>query len=78
MKSFINKIKTVNNALEEIYLVTMNVKSLYTEIPNLEAIATAKKALVKEPDKTVATEVIVTFLALILTLNNVVFNGNTF
>ena len=52
--------------------VTMDVKSLYASIPNREGIASVKK---KYPKKTIPTKIIKTFLALILTLNNFIFNS---
>ena len=78
IKPFLNKIKTINIVLEETYLVTMDVKSLYFRIFNLKGIAAAKKALSKESNKTVPTKFITTFLTLILTLNNFVFNCKQF
>ena len=48
----------------------MNVRSLYTSIPNSEGIAATKKRYDSYIHKIIAT-----FLALILTLNNFVFNS---
>ena len=53
----------------------MDVRSLYTNIPNDEGVNAVKEALDKEPNKTVKTSVITAFLYLILTLNNFIFNG---
>ena len=50
-------------------------KSLYTNIPNNEGIKAVGEACDNHPHKTVATKVIITFLSLILTLNNFVFNS---
>ena len=50
------------------YLVTMDAKSLYTNIPNSEGIAAAN-AYDNYPKNSVATKVITIFPALILTLN---------
>ena len=50
-------------------------KSLYTNIPNNEGIKAVREAYDNHPNKTVATKVIITFLSLILTLNNFVFNS---
>ena len=44
--------ETGNNIPEETYLATIDVKSLYIYIPNLEGIAEAKRALDKTSDKT--------------------------
>ena len=48
----------------------MDAKALYTNIPNSEAIAAAKRKHDNYTKKTVAAKVITKFLALILTLNN--------
>ena len=50
--------------------------SLYTSIPNKESIAATKKRYDSYIQKTLPTKIITTFLALILTLNNFVFNSN--
>ena len=52
----------------------MDVKSLNTNIPNSEGIATVINAYDNYSKKSIATKVIITFLALILTLNNFIFN----
>ena len=49
--------------------------SLYTSIPNKESIAATKKRYDSYIQKTLPTKIITTFLALILTLNNFVFNS---
>ena len=53
----------------------MDVKSLYTSIPNNKGIASVKKKHDHFPNKTIPTKIITTFLALILTLNNFIFNS---
>ena len=53
----------------------MNVRSLYTSIPNNEGIATIKKRYNSYIHKTIPIKIIITFPALILTLNNFVFNS---
>ena len=57
------------------FLVTMDVKSLYTSIPNNEGSASVKKKYDHYSNKTIPTKIITTFLALILTLNNFIFNS---
>ena len=71
---FINKINSTGNIPPTSYLVTMDVKPLYTNVPNSEGIAAVKNAYCNYPKKSIATKVITTFLALILTLNNFIFN----
>ena len=52
----------------------MEVKSLYTSTANHEGIAAVKKRYDKRTNKTVPLKII-TFLALILTFNNFIFNS---
>ena len=68
----LDAISIANNA----YLVSLDAKLLYTSIPNAEGIKAVKESFNKHTSKNVATEVITTFLALILTLDNFVFNCN--
>ena len=56
-------------------LVTIDVKLLYTSVPNNEGIASMKKKYDHYPKKTIPTKIITTFLAIILTLNNFIFNS---
>ena len=56
-------------------LVTLVVKSLYTNIPYHVGIKTVKSALNFVSQKPIAMEVVIRLLFLILTLNNLVFNG---
>ena len=74
INDFLNKMKDINKVPEETYLVTMDVECCYTNITNSESIAATKKALDKRTIKTVATKVITTVLALLLALNNFIFN----
>ena len=46
---FINKINEVENITEETFLVSLDVKFLYTNIPNHEGIQAAKEALELSP-----------------------------
>ena len=50
-------------------------KSLYTNIPNNDGIKAVREAYDNHTEKTVAAKVIITFLSLIVTLNNFVFNS---
>ena len=57
-------------------LVPMDVKSLYTSIPNNEGIVSVKKKYDHCPKKSIPTKIITIFLALILTPNNTfIFNS---
>ena len=71
---FINKINNFAVPPNSL-LVTMDVQSLYTSIPKNEGIASVKKKYDHYPNKTILTKIITTFLALILTLNNFIFNS---
>ncbi len=71
----IKKISAISNDIrEEDILVTMDVRSLYTNIPNEEGIQAVRDTLNTSPSR-LPTRVITTFLTLILTLNNFIFNG---
>ena len=72
---FLRKLDKVKNIPNECLLVTLDVKSLYTNIPNNEGIKAVREAYGNRRKKTVATKVIIRFLSLILTLNNFVFNA---
>ena len=50
-------------------------RSLYTNIPNNEGIKSVREGHDNHPNKTLATEVVITFLHLILILNNFAFNS---
>ena len=71
----IKKISAIGNDIQEDdILVTMDVRSLYTNIPNEEGIQAVRETLNASPSR-LPTRVITTFLTLILTLNNFIFNG---
>ena len=72
---FINRISETIDINKDTILVTLDVKSLYTNISNHEGIEAVKSALNSVSQKPIATKVIIKFLFLILTLNNFVFNG---
>ena len=58
------------------FLVTLDVRSLYTNIPNEEGISTIRNLLQRHQSR--LTTVITAFLFLILTLNNFIFNGKNY
>ena len=68
---FINAVKSVS---KNSYLVTMDMRSLYTNIPNTEGISAVKRGFDKYSKKTTSAKVITTFLALIFPLNNFIFD----
>ena len=71
---FLRKLDTTKSVPDNAYLVPLDVKFLYTSISNAEGIKTVKESFDKHTSKNVATKVITTCLALILSLNNFVFN----
>ena len=73
---FLNKLEKIPEIPDEAILVTMDVRSLYTNVPNDEGVEAVKSYLRKRnrPGDGVLAKIISTFLTLILTLNNFVFN----
>ena len=65
----------MEDALKDSILVTLDVKSLCSNIPNHEGIEALKETLNNQAKKPIATPVIIKLLHLILILNNFVFNG---
>ena len=72
--NFINKINAVKSFPKNNYLVKMDVRSLYINILNAEGISAVKRTFDNYTKKTTTTKVITRFLALILILNNFVFD----
>ena len=74
INDFVNKIYSFK-VPENSVLVTMDVKDFFTHIPNNEGITAVKRKHDNYTKKTIATKIITTLLALILTLNNFIFNS---
>ena len=74
VKDFLKKLEKVKDISQESLLVTLDVKSLYTNIPNNEGIKAVKRSYEKCKEKTVSAKVIIALFSLILTLNNFAFN----
>ena len=74
---FVRKINGIGKVPEGSILVTMDVRALYTNIPNEEGIRSVKSVLNKN-GKTSLAEVLAKFLQLILTCNNFVFNNENY
>ena len=68
---FIWKINSMEKNPDNSTLVTMDVRSLYTNIPNKEGVEALETTL---KIKKVGTRINSTFLQLVLTLNNLIFN----
>ena len=78
---FLRKLQSLPDKLpENTLLVTMDVRSLYTNIPNDEGIAAVKSYLEArgQAGDRELSQVISTFLTLILTLNNFQFNDDNY
>ena len=78
---FLRKLQNLPEKLpDDTILVTMDVRSLYTNIPNAEGIQAVKSYLEErnEPGDQNLSQVIANFLTLILTLNNFQFNDENF
>ena len=77
---FINKIESIPNVEQEHILGTLDVTSLYTNIPNKEGLDSVRSVLNKNRnslDKP-KNEDIVNLLEIVLTKNNFQFNGNNY
>lgn len=73
---FINKIESINDLPDRFYLVTLDVTSLYTNIPNQEGILAVAKTLVKyQPNYSASNSSILELLKIVLHSNNFDFNG---
>ena len=69
---FIKKIETIGHISDDPYLVSLDVCSLYTNKPHKEGIEVVKQKLTKSKPG-ISIKIILTFLKLILTLNNFLF-----
>ena len=72
---FLRKLNIRRDSNPDSILVTLDVRSLYTNIPNEEGIAAVREAISMSTSSKISSNVITTFLWLILTLSNFVFNG---
>ena len=72
---FIEKINQAGTVPENTYLVSMDVRSLYTNIPYEEGIKALEESLDACQFKTTTTKIITTLMWLVLTPNNFIFNG---
>ena len=71
---FIRKTEAIDHVSDDSYLVSLDVRSLYTNIHHKEGIEAVKQKL-KKSKLSISIKVILTFLKIILTLSNFVFNG---
>jgi len=74
---FVSKIFTLDQVPQNTILVTLDVSSLYTNIPNNEGIRASVKALIesRSAQSVPPTPYLVQLLKMVLTMNNFDFNG---
>ena len=72
------KIKDIGKIPDNALLVTMDVRSLYTNISHKEGLSALKNSLNTRSNKEPATEVLLTLMRHVLTLNCFTFNGNSY
>ena len=72
--NFLKSLEKLEDITEESLLVTLEVKPLYINMPNNECIKSVKEPFEKYKEKAVSIKIIITFLNLILILNNFLFN----
>ena len=75
---FLYKLSQIGEIPENSLLVTIDITSLYTNIPHADGIKAARKALNSRRDKSIPTDVIIKMIEIILTKNAFHFNGKTF
>ena len=76
--AFLRKVKATRNVPRDAILVTMDVGSLFTNIPHNEGINTVARALERRNNPTIPSRVIIKFLSHVLNLNNFSFNDRHF
>ena len=74
----LNKLQDFDDIPPNALLVTLDVSSLYTNIPTTEGIDACRKLLDERTDKSVPTEPLCDLMRMILTMNNFVFNDEHF
>ena len=70
-----NKIEQIRDITNNTILVTMDVKSLFRQIPHSEGISAVARALEKMKESKMSNRVIIKFLSLTLCQNSLEFNG---
>ncbi len=75
---FINKIEQVDHLPQDTILVTFDVKSLYTNIPNDEGIQAVLEHVLRDKNRTLEVRWIRDLLRLVLFKNNFEFNNHHF
>ena len=70
---FMKKIEAVDHAMDDSHLVSLDIRSWYANIPHTKKIEAVKEKL-RKSNASIRIKVVLTFLKLILTLHNFVFN----
>ena len=73
--NFLNKIKNLETLPHNAILVTLDVRSLYSNIKHNEGLNSLQESLDNRIDKTAPTKVLITLMNHVLTLNNFNLNG---
>ena len=73
---FLNKLLTIGNLSANSLLVTLDVSSLYTNIPHNEGTNACERFLRTSSHKTIPTSTLCDLIRMILTMNNFSFNDN--
>ena len=77
-QDFINKIKAIGSLTEDTLLVTMDVTSLYTSIPNQQGIEAVLEHISTDPAAPIPCRYMEKLMNLILRRNHFEFNGNLY
>ena len=72
---FLEKISQVGKVSNDTYMVTLDVKSLHTNIDNNEGLRVVEEELEKRATKNTQSFAVTLLMKLVLILNNFVFNG---
>ena len=78
---FIQKLESIGQLPPNCYLATLDVTSLFTNIPNKEGLEAAMRLLTKyrpQPDLKPTNQTIITLLEMVLSMNNFTFNGDNY
>ena len=68
---FISKLETIKDKSKDSILFTLDIRPLYTNIHNDKGIEAVKAVLNNQTSKSIATQVIIKFFCIILTIKNV-------
>ncbi|KAK3726201.1 hypothetical protein QZH41_002878 [Actinostola sp. cb2023] len=75
---FLHKLSLIRDLPDNTLLVTLDVSSLYTNIPHNDGINACNHFLSTRSDKTIPTNTLCDLIRMILTMNNFTFNNNNY